>query len=580
MRFKGFIGPSYTLGSVNQDCQRCVNLYPEIDALGTGKEGEVASLVSTPGLTSLVTLPTSPVRGVWAASNGNVYAVGGNTLYSISSSWLANALGTLLTSTGAVSMADNGKDLVIVDGPYGYYVSIATLASTSTVTSGITTTLTSSSTIQQIFTGSNTQTIVLPAVATLALGLVFYINNQSSQSILVQTSDSTAVQLMAPNSLLVMICTANSGSGLTPWQSAYTTNAVAGSTFSQIMDPNFLGANLVVFQDESFIFNKPSTQLFYCSDLLAVTFTANNTAAKESYPDNLVGQISTQENVYLFGSQSIEVWYDAGSTPCPFAQIQGAAIRVGCAAEFSIAVLQSIPYWLGGDKDGQGIVYTMNGYQPQRISTPAVEASIRSVGASNISGSRAWTYQQGGHMFYCLNVPGLSSTWVYDASTQLWHERTYLGSFGFERHRVDCAAVAYGINIGGDYASGNIYSLDQANFTDNNISIVRMRTAPHLSKNLNRLFHSRFQLDMETGVGLSGSSQGVAPLAMLQWSDDSGHSWSNEHYTSIGPIGATKRRVIWRRLGEARDRVYRVMISDPVKVTLLGAEIDVEEGAA
>ena len=119
MRFKGFIGPSYTLQSVDVDCQRSVNLYPEINEEGTGTEGEVVSLVSTPGLPLLCTLPTGPIRGNYTDSNGQLWAVGGNVLYQISSSWTYAAIGTLNTSTGPVSFSDNGSQVVVVDGSYG-----------------------------------------------------------------------------------------------------------------------------------------------------------------------------------------------------------------------------------------------------------------------------------------------------------------------------------------------------------------------------------------------------------------------------------------------------------------------------
>lgn len=581
MRFVGFIGPSYTSSSVNVDCQRCMNLFPETDPLGTGKDGEVAALVSSPGLTKLLTLPASPLRGAWTSSSGQLYVVGGSKLYSISSSWVATELGTLNTSTGPVSMADNGTQLVVVDGPNGYYLSTATLTTATTVTSGATTTLTNLSKTYQTFTGTGSQTVVLPAVATLSVGNSFYIENLSTSTITVQSSDTTSLQVMAPNSLLIMTCKALTGSGPTPWILNYApNNHVTGGTFAPIADPNFLGSSQVSYLDGYFVFIKPNSQQFYLSDLNAVTFNALNTGSAEGSPDYLVGQIANQQNIYFFGTQSTEVFYDAGTTPCPLSRIQGAMIQVGCAAPFSIAKLQSTIYWLGGDDSGFGIVYQMQGYQPQRISTPSIEAAIRSVGSSNVANARAWTYQQGGHTFYCLNVPGLNSTWVYDSSTSLWHERTFLGSFGFERHRADCSTVAFGKNVVGDYASGNIYSLDSGNSTDNGTAIVRLRAAPHISKDMVRLFHSRFQLDMETGVGLSGTGQGTNPQAVLQWSDDGGHTWSNEKWASVGAIGATKTRVIWRRLGKSRDRVYRIMIADPVRVTLIGAEVDVEPGVA
>lgn len=478
MRFPGFIGPSYVSQSVNVDCQRCVNLYPEMNDLGTGKGGEVASLVSTPGLRLLLTLTDGPVRGLHTASNGQLFAVAANKLYRISSAWVATELGSLNTSSGPVSMADNGEHVVVVDGTDGY----------------------------------------------------------------VWTIDS--------------------------------------SSYAEITDPDFPGANQVTYQDGYFIFNSPGTGQFFISSINGVDFDGLDIATAESSPDELVGHVSSNQNLYLFGTQSTEVFYNSGDADFPFSRIQGAVMGVGCAARFSIARLQGSLYWIGQDDGGRGIVYRAQGYQAQRISTPAVESVIRGISASDLSSARAWTYQQGGHLFYCLNLPGAMSTWVFDASTNLWHERTYLNLWGQERHRADCHTVAHGENVVGDYESGKIYALDPDKYTDDGTAIVRTRAAPHLSKGLVRLFHNLFQLDMETGVGLDGTGQGTDPKAILQWSDDGGHTWSNERWASIGAIGKKASRVIWRRLGSSRDRVYRVIISDPIKVVLIGAEIGFEEGAA
>jgi hypothetical protein len=449
-----------------------------MNELGTGKEREVASLVATPGMRLLMTLAESPVRGVYTASNGEVYAVGGNKLYSISSAWAATELGSLNTSTGPVSMADNGTHLVLVDGTDGFSWNMST------------------------------------------------------------------------------------------------------DTFAEITDPDFYPADQVTFQDGYFIFNKSGSAQFFFSDINAITFDALDYGTASGSPDNLVGLISAYQNLYLFGTQSIEVFYNSGDPDAPFQRIQGAVIEVGCAAPFSIAKLQGSLCWIGQDAGGFGIVYRSEGYQAKRISTPAIESVIRGVDPDLIGDARAWTYQQGGHLFYCLNLPGVDATFVYDGSTGLWHERTYLGLWGLERHRADCHAVAHSENIVGDYENGKIYALDSATYTDNGVSIVRMRTAPHISKELRRLFHSSFQLDMEAGVGLSGTGQGIAPQAMLQWSDDGGHTWSNERWAAIGAIGKYGTRVLWRRLGSSRDRVYRVQISDPVKVVLIGAELGMEEGGA
>lgn len=700
MRFPGFIGASYTLQSLNVDCQRCVNLYPEQDEAGTGNEGEVASLVSTPGLKLLVTLPTSPVRGVYNDSTGQLWAVGGNTLYKVSSVWAATAYGTLNTSTGPVSFSDNGTQAVVVDGPYGYWWAIVSVATTSTTTGATTTTLTSASTGFQSFTGTTTQTVALPDVSTLEIGSCVYIENLSTGIVTVDTADGATVQAMAAGSLLVMTCIAITGTGAgssalgtvtatanpsnadtltiagtsiefvtgsptgnqvkiaattsltmqalftfleassdanlitctyainigttialavvaasigtagnaitlaksstaltlsgatlsggvnasaTPgtsaWEWSYVQGHVSGSTFTPIADTSFLGATHVSFMDGYLIFNSPNTQQFYISPLNAVLpFDGAEVGSAEASPDNLVGLIELQESVYLFSQKHMEVFYDSGSITFPFQRIQGAVIEIGCAAPFSIAKIGNTVYWLGQDKDGRGTVYEAQGLQAQRISTFAIEGVIVSLG--DLSTARAWTYQQGGHFFYCLNIPGDTRTWCYDTMTSLWHERTYLSAGVYQRHLADCHAFAYSTNVVGDYSSGNLYSLSRTTYTDNGNQVIRERTAPHLSKDIDRLFHKEFQLDMQAGVGLDGVGQGTNPQAILQWSNDYGNSWSNEHWGSIGKIGARRTRTIWRRLGAARDRVYRVRVADPVSVTLLGAEIDIEEASS
>ncbi len=356
----------------------------------------------------------------------------------------------------------------------------------------------------------------------------------------------------------------------------YTWN-VDTSTFAQITDGEFLTADQVTFLDGYFLFNKAGTQAFFFSDINGVAFDALDIASAEGFPDDLVGIVSHNQNVYMFGARSTEVFYNSGDADSPFMRIQGAIIDTGCIAAFSIARLGGAIYWVGGDETGSGIVYRSQGYQAERISTPAIESVIRGVSVSDLARATAWAYQQGGHQFYCLNLPGVKATWVYDASTGFWHERTHLGTHSAERHRAEVHAVAHGQNVVGDYVNGKVYALDPAYYSDNGTAIPRIRTAPHLSEGLERLFHDSFQLDMETGVGLDGAltTQGADPQAVLQWSDDGGHTWSNERWASVGAIGKKSTRVIWRRLGSSFDRVYRVTITDPVKTVIIGAELRV-----
>ena len=104
-----------------------------------------------------------------------------------------------------------------------------------------------------------------------------------------------------------------------------------------------------------------------------------------------------------------------------------------------------------------------------------------------------------------------------------------------------------------------------------------MRRAPHLVSDLQRQYFSEMQIQFQPGVGLQ-TGQGDNPQAMLRWSNDGGSTWSNEHWTSIGRVGRYQNRAIWRRLGWSRDRIYEVVVSDPIKAVIISANLKAEVG--
>jgi hypothetical protein len=110
--------------------------------------------------------------------------------------------------------------------------------------------------------------------------------------------------------------------------------------------------------------------------------------------------------------------------------------------------------------------------------------------------------------------------------------------------------------------------------------IRRERIFRHLSDEQQWIFYQWLQIDVEAGVGLS-TGQGSDPQVILQWSDDGGHTWSNEHFLSAGKQGEYSRRAMLKQpLGRSRDRVFKVAMSDPVKWALLNAYFGAEKGTS
>ena len=506
------LGSSYVARSVNAADNRMVNLFPEAIPEG-GKEA--AFLNRAPGLRLLTTIGDGPIRGMWTFG-GFGYVVSGNKLYKINSLYTATLLGTV-DGTGPVSMSSNVNTAEV---------------------------------------GSNAQ--------------------------------------------LMIACNPNS----------YIYDTTTG-TFSQITTDQFRGAKLVDFISPGYFVAMQSNGLTFQISALndGLTWDILDFSTVDGSPDALVSMIVDHNEIWLFGTQSVEVWYYNGDIDFPFARIQGAFNEIGCAAAYSVAKLDNGLFWLGADARGQGIVYRSNGYTGVRISTHAIEYAIAQYDV--ISDAIAYTYQQEGHSFYVLTFPTANATWVYDVATQAWHERASWENSHFNRHRSNCQMAFNGEVIVGDYVNGNLYAFDLDVYSDNGQTqrwLRSWRAIPTGQNDLKRTAHHSMQLDCESGVGVNGIdfddpvvnflsteagdyiiteggdyidvdddyTQGVVPKVMLRWSDDGGHTWSNEHWANMGRIGQYYRRVFWRRLGmtlKLRDRVYEVSGTDPVKIVIMGAEL-------
>lgn len=613
MRFPGFIGGTYQMRSIITDAQRCINLYVDIDEMGTAKEGEPGSLLGTPGLALLATLPTSPVRGVWAARNySRVFAVAGNAFYELintSGVWSYVNLGTLLTSSGPVGISDNGIQICIVDGDNAYSYdfleqSILSSAYQFTVTSANATAGATYTNNAQTFTVLNTiagATTLLTTgtgnplasgTLTLASGTgdptiafsAFAVTSQApwqamhaysvGDTIIPTTGGYIYTATMAgisanfpPNFPSGRYATVTDGTVI--WQRT--------SSFMRITDSGFLGSNVIAYQDGYFFFAKPGTNTVYCSNLFATSFNALNFLNLGGSTAPILNMVSLHRNLYIQTTETTEVYYDAGVSPgFPFSRINGGYLEQGLAAQFSLAQTANAMFWLGQDKSGNNIVYTTSTFLPQRISTFAIEEQFEEY--STTADAIGYTYTEGGHSFYVLNFPTAQKTWAFDISTNLWHERAYNSNGSLVMQLGVYHQFAFGLHIMGDYTSGNIYKMSQDIFNDNGTVIIRKRIAPHIAKDMLRIFYSSFQLDIQTGQGLDGTQQGDNPQCLLRFSDDGGNTWSNFKDASVGKIGEFKKRVFFRRLGFARDRVFEVTISDPVFVALVGAELYLEAG--
>lgn len=451
--------------------QSLLNLYPEANPSGG------ITLYGTPGLTTpWATLTGSVVRGIHLAGSF-IYVVCSANVYRINSAGVTFLLGTISTSTGLVSMANNGTQVMLLDGTSAGYI------------------------------------------ITMATGVI-----------------------------------------------------------TSITDSDFPGGDDVSFIDGFFVFREPNSGRFWKTSAYdGATISGFDFATAEGNPDNLVGLIADHGEVWAAGERTIEVFQNTGASDFPFSRIAGAVIETGCASGKTLKRVDNSVFWLGQDERGHGVVWRAAGYTPQRVSTHEVEFNISNY--ASLSDAFAWIYQQDGHLFYALTFPTDDVTWCYDVATDKWHRRGYFeaSTASITRHRANCHVFFAGKHLVGDYASGAIYELDADTYSDNGAPLVRELVSQHIPSATGRMFYREFELRMETGVGLV-SGQGAAPEVMISTSNDHGRTWGNERTVSMGALGDYQARVRIMNMGSTLTaKTFKIRISDPVKVAIVGCRVEVGE---
>ena len=560
-----------------------------ITALGTGTGGVGSYTINQTQTVASQTLTSAATAATITASiAGNILTVTAitGTLYpgqTIQGSTIA--AGTIITALGgsaAISYA-------ITAAGTGYAV-----GDTITVTGGI-------------YSQQTTYTVATIGGGGTVTGLT--VVNYGVYTVVPGTPASTTTSGNGTGLTLTLTFgtgTGGTGSYVLSGTQTVTSRTMYALNFSVLpsTDGPFTGADVVDVVDNYFVYNRPGTQQWGSSNILSPISSSLAFSSKDGAPDNLVSMIVDHREVYLLGETSSEVWVDSGLFPFAFQRIPGTSTQHGIAAKFSVARLGNSFAYLSKNIRGDGQVMMMNGYTPTRISNHAVENSIE---GAEIGDARAWTYLIEGHEVYVISFPGLDLTWAYDIASGMWHKWLWVDSNNiFHRHRGNCHSHFNNMNLVGDWENGQIYMLDPNTYTDDGGEIRRVRRAPHLVTDFQRQYFSELQILFQPGVGLSGNitgstspTNGVAgvgvaglaiagqanfatlgadPQAMLRWSNDGGSTWSNEHWTSIGVQGRYKNRAIWRRLGQSRDRIFEVVVTDPIKAVIVAANLKAEAG--
>ena len=360
-------------------------------------------------------------------------------------------------------------------------------------------------------------------------------------------------------------------------------------TLTEITDVNFDGpASSVVYSDGYFIFHKSDGKKFFNSPLNdgLTGYDALDFNVAEADPDQIQGLGVLNNQLYVFGTQTVQPFRNIGRVPAPFAPVVGATLNIGLSAPQSVVNFGGGLAFIGAGVNESPAVWLISGGQYRKLSTIAIENELSKLSETDLSESVfSWVYAESGA--YWLGISTKQTCFVYDLINQRWHERQSVNDGALERYRASHMVTAYGRVMVGDTRSSKIGSLNEDVYTDFDILVQRFVTSRPFDNQGKAISVASIEAVVESGVGLANDisvnlddtttgTGGSDPQIELSWSDDGGRTYDGFISRSLGKIGDYTQRPTWSRLGMFnRQRVLKFTVSSPTKATIIKVEADI-----
>lgn len=347
---------------------------------------------------------------------------------------------------------------------------------------------------------------------------------------------------------------------------------LASDTIADLNDSDLPSPTDVCFLDGYFFFAIADGRCF-ASGLNATTVNSNDFTTTEAKADTLYRAIPWNGQLFLGGSGSIEVWAGQPVNDTGFPYNRVAVIQRGIAGQGAIAGYQDgfgkALLFVGDDN----AVHMLNGYTPQKVSTPDLDRLIEAVADKDTL--EASVYISGGHPIWVLSCAGW--TWEYDLSTGNWNERK---SYLAETWRGSRSFYAFGKWLCGDTDSGNIGEITREVATEFGNPLVAECWSLPVQGFPNRVRCARADFNFSPGVGLiTGIDPNETdPQVEIAYSDDGGYTFTNPRVRALGRQGKPRARITLFNNGTSgpQGRVWRVKMSDPRHFGLMSGEMSAE----
>lgn len=336
-----------------------------------------------------------------------------------------------------------------------------------------------------------------------------------------------------------------SGGSYAVWNGV-TLSSPATGAFSSVGSVEF-------FEQRTFISELNGRRVSWSDVADATTFDALNFATAESRDDDIVRIMALGGVLWVFKQTSIEIW--GGDGAGGYAILPGRVIDRGIK-DFSL--LTRIPggaFFIGND----GVAYLAAGDNIQPVSTQAVMTAI-----DEKTPTHCLYYEDRGQKFAAIRFSDRAA-WVYDLSTQEWHERAQGETL--QPWQAITAARAYGKQIVGT-TQAVLCELDRTQ-TDFGDPMVRKAVSRTLAMGGRRFRVARVDL-----LPVTGRAAGASLLYRV--SRDRGETWGPQKGRTLGETGQYGQVVALRALGSGHSFNLEVVISAAADVPLSAiAEVQV-----
>lgn len=290
------------------------------------------------------------------------------------------------------------------------------------------------------------------------------------------------------------------------------------------------------------------------SKTVEVFFTA------ESDPDNAITLDVHAGSIYVGGTRTVELWAYTGSVSTPYISRPGAILPFGVIGRDATAKADFGLFMVAVD----GIIYRIDGVQPQRISVHDIERRIKSLPKADQAKVSLSAHVWNGHTFVRVNMPNVGS-WLYDVATETWHRQKSLTS---ESHIIYDYVPAYGQVYGA--GPNGLFLLDNETYQENGANVRRVATA------IVPVEDGRPRIDRLTVyTSAPDVSLSDTPQAMLRVATDT-RTFDAELLRDLPMAGQFADPVEWGPIyGLVPPAlVMELAISDPAGITLSDAKIN------